>query len=111
MGSQDLMNSPIWIIIGFQQKDREDSQNLSNDIFCRLPVVSPQCVIGTEKYPYAGILLNLDDDYYSQGYSQIKEAFRALTKGDILQPCISDDKFRTSDVRADDVGYIYTFLI
>ena len=105
LGSHENMNVPIWIIIGFQQRDRQDSQNLNNDTFCRLPVVSAQCIIGTEKYPDAGILLNYDDDDYSQGYHQIKEAFRALTKDDILQPYISDDNFRTSNVAANDVGY------
>ena len=89
LGSQENMNVPIWIIIGFQQQDRQDSQNLNNDTLCRLPVVSAQCIIGTEKYPDASILLNYDDDDYSQGYHQIKEAFRALTKDDILQPYIS----------------------
>ena len=111
LGSQENMNVPIWIIIGFQQQDRQDSQDLNNDAFCRLPVVSAQCVIGTEKYPDAGILLNYDDDDYSQGYHQIKEAFRALTKDDILQPYITED-FRTSNVRAADVGYnLYVFHI
>ena len=112
LGSQENMNVPIWIIIGFQQQDRQDSQNLNNDTFCRLPVVSAQCVIGTEKYPDTGILLNYDDDDYSQGYHQIKEAFRALTKDDILQPFISEEDFRTSNVRAADVGYnLYVFDI
>ena len=54
----------------------------------------------------AGILLNYDDNDDSQCYSQFKEAFRALTKNDILQSYISDDDFRSSNVRADDVGYI-----
>ena len=104
------MNVPIWIIIGFQQQDRQDSQNLNNDTFCRLPVVSAQCAIGTEKYPDAGILLNYDDDDYSQGYHQIKEAFKALTKDGILQPHISEEDFRTSNDRAADVGYnLYAF--
>ena len=112
LGSHENMNVPIWIIIGFQQRDRQDSQNLNNDNFCRLPVVSAQCIIGTEKYPDAGILLNYDDDDYSQGYHQIKEAFRALTKDDILQPYISDDNFRTSNVAANDIGYnLYVFDI
>ena len=111
-GSQENMNVPICIIIGFQQQDRQDSQKLKNDTFCRLPVVSAQCIIGTEKCPDAGILLNYDDDDYSQGYSQIKEAFRALTKNDILQTYISDYNFRTSNVRADDIGYnLYIFDI
>ena len=112
LGSQENMNVPIWIIIGFQQQDRQDSQNLINDTFCRLPVVSAQCIIGTEKYPDAGILLNYDDDDYSQGYHQIKEAFKVLTKDDILQPYISEDNFRTSNVAANDIGYnLYIFDI
>ena len=106
---QENMNVPIWITIGFQQQDRQDSQNLNNDTFCRLPVVSAQCVIGTEEYPDAGILLNYDVDY-SQGYGQIKEAFKALTKDDILQPYICEEDFRSSNVAANDVGYnLYAF--
>ena len=105
LGSQENMNVPICIIIGFQQQDRQDSQNLINDTFCRLPVVSAQYIIGTENYPDAGILLNYDDDDYSQGYHQYKEAFKALTKDDILQPYLSDENFRTSNAAVNDVGY------
>ena len=112
LGSHENMNVPIWIIIGFQIRDRQHSQNLNNDTFCRLPVVSAQCIIGTEKYLDAGMFLTYDDDDYSQGYHQIKEAFKALAKDDILQPYISDDNFRTSNVAANDVGYnLYVFDI
>ena len=97
------MNVPIWIIIGFQQQDRQDNHNFKKDTFYRLPVVSAQCIIGTEKYPDAGILLIYDENY-SQCYAQIKEAFRALTKNHILQPYILDDNFRSSIVRDDDFG-------
>ena len=62
-----------------------------------MAVTSAQCTIGTEKYPDAGILLIYDDDDYILGYGFIKEAFRALTKDDILQPYISDDDFRSSN--------------
>ena len=55
LGSQQSMNFTLWILIGFQQQVRQDSQDLNNDIFCRLPVVSAECIIGTEKYPDAGI--------------------------------------------------------
>ena len=104
------MNIPIWLIIGFQQRYTQDSQNLINDTFCGLPIVSVQCIIGTGKYPDAGMLLKYDDDDYSRGYGQIKEASRALTKDDILQLYISDHDFRSSNVRADDVGYnLYVF--
>ena len=93
LGSQESVNVPILVSIGFQQRDRQDSQNLNIDNFCRLPVVSAQAVIGTENYPNTGILLNYYDHDYSQGYSQIKEAFRALRKDDILQPYISNNDF------------------
>ena len=86
LGSQESMNVPMWIIIGLQQRDRQDSQNLNEDTFCRLPLTFNQAIIGTEKHPDSGILLKYDDDVHSQGYTQIKEAFRALTKDDILQP-------------------------
>ena len=105
LGSQESMKVPTWIVIGFQQRDRQDTQKLNNDTFCRLPVVSAQCIIGKEKYPNAGILLNYDDNQYSRGYAQIKEVFKALTKDDILQPYISDDDFRLSNGRVDVIGY------
>ena len=42
LGSQKSMNIPIWIIIGFQQQDPQDSQNLKNYIFvgCLLLVLN-----------------------------------------------------------------------
>ena len=40
LGSQKNMNVSVLIIIGFQQQDRQDSQNLNNDTFYRLPVAS-----------------------------------------------------------------------
>ena len=90
-------------MIGFQQRDRQDSQNFNNDNFCRLTVISAQCIIGTEKYPDAGIILNYDDDDYIPGYSQI----RALTKDDIIQLYIYiyDHDFRSSIARVNVVGY------
>ena len=111
LGTQEGINVPIWIIIGFQQQDRQSSQNENNDTFYRPSVTSAQCIIGTEKYPDSGILLNYDDDDYNQGYGQIKEAFRALTKDDILQPYISDHDFRSSN-NNNDIGYnLYVFDI
>ena len=112
MGSQESMNVPMWNVIEFQQRDRQVSQFLNNDTFCRLPVVIAQSVIGTEKYSDAGILLNYDDDYFFPGYGQKKEVFRALTKYDILQAYINHDNFRISNVRAVDVGFnVYNFDI
>ena len=104
LGTQEGINVPIWIIIGFQQRTRQDSQNENNDTFYRPPVTSAQCIIGTEKYPDSGIFLNYNDDDYNQGYGQIKEVFRALTKDDILQPYISDKDFMSSN-NNNDIGF------
>ena len=88
--TQEEINVLIWIIVCFQQRDGQDSQTLNNDTFYRPPVTSAQCNIGTEKYPDSGIFSNYDVDDYSQCYGQIKEDFKALTKDDILNPCIFD---------------------
>ena len=70
LGCQENMNVPIWMIIRFQRRHRQDSQNLNKVIFCRLPVVSAQCVVGTKKIADSGILVSYDhDDDYSQGYA------------------------------------------
>ena len=111
LGTQEGVNVPIWIYVAFQQHDRQHDQNLNNDTFYRMPVTSAQCIIGTEKHPDSAILLNYDDDDYSQGYGQIKEAFKALTKDNILQPYISEDDFR-SDNNGNNFGYnIHVFDI
>ena len=84
LGSRESMNVPIYIKTGFQQRVIQDSLNLNNDSFCRLAITSCQGKISSHKYPDSSILLNYDDGGYSQGYSQIKEAFRAFTKDDIF---------------------------
>ena len=112
LGSENNMNVPIRIIIGFQQQDRQDSQNLNDDTFCKLPVVSAQCILGAKKYLVAAILLNYNDDNYSQRYHQSKDGFKVLTKDDILQPYISDDDFKSSNFGANGIGYnLYVFDI
>ena len=97
LGTQEGINVPIWIFVVSQQSDRQHDQNFNNDTFVRLPVISAQVVNGRERYPNTGILLNYKDDDYSQGYGQRKEAFKALTQHDILQPYISEADFRSSN--------------
>ena len=109
VGSQEIKKVSIWIIIGFQRRDRQNSQNWKKDTFCRLPVTSAQYTIGMEKSSDAGILLIYDDEYYFQGYGQFKEVFRALTKDDILQTYIDDDDFRSSKTAVVEVDYNLCF--
>ena len=107
--TQEGINVAIWINVDFQQRNRQDSQKLNNDTFWGTPVTSAQCFIGTEKYPDSAIVLNYNDDDYSQVYGQINEVFRALTKEDILQPYISDHDFGSSNDNID-IGYkLYVF--
>ena len=47
------------------------------------------------KNPDSAILLNYNDDDYTQGYGQSKQTFRALTRDDFLKPYISDNDFRS----------------
>ena len=56
-------------------------------------------------------MLNYDDDDYSQGYGQTKEASKALTKHDILNPYITEHDFRPSNEGSDIVYNIYVFEI
>ena len=111
LGAQENISIPSWVFVAFQQNDRQHDQNLNNDTFVRLPVISAQVVIGTERFPDSAILLNYEDDDHSQGYGLIKEAFKSLTKDDILQPYITDHDFRSSN-DGNDIGYnIYAFDI
>ena len=80
LGTHEGINVLIRTFVAFQQNDRQNNQELNNDTFYRPIVTSAQCIIGTEKYPDSGILINYNDDDYSQGYGQIKEAFKALKR-------------------------------
>ena len=42
LGTQEGINVPIWIIAGFQQRDRHGSENLINDSFYRPPITNAQ---------------------------------------------------------------------
>ena len=68
---------------------------MNKNTFHRPPVTSAQCIIASEKYPDNIKIINYDDDDYSQGYGQVKEALRALTKDDTLKPYKSDIDFRS----------------
>ena len=73
--TQEGLNFSIGIIVGLQQRDKQDSQNINKDTFYKLPVTSAQCIIVVDKDTDSAILLNYNDDYYAQGYGKIMEAF------------------------------------
>ena len=82
--------------MGFQQTDQRHSAREINATSFNLLVTSAQCLIGTGKHPDVGIILNYSDEDCSEGYSYFMEAFKVLTKDNILQPLISDHDFRSN---------------
>ena len=58
--------SPTFIIVGFQARNKIDSQTHDNSVFDRLPISSAVCKIGSEKYPNDGIECDYDRDKYDQ---------------------------------------------
>ena len=86
LGVGDGIDIPIYVIVGFMQRDQFNQQHQNNDTFCRPSVVNAQCIIGSEKPPDAGINCNSAIDKYSLAYGVIVSCFRHLAKDNILQP-------------------------
>ena len=59
LGFGDDAAIPIYVIVGFMQRDQLNQQHQNNDTFHRASVVNVQCIIGNEKLPDAGINVNL----------------------------------------------------
>ena len=76
-----------------------NGQTLNHDTFFRPPVSSAQYNILTEKYTDADIYSIHCDHTSSQCYIHIEEAFRCLTKDEILQPFISDQHSRSFNLK------------
>ena len=53
---------PTFVIVGFQARNKIDSQVHDNAVFDRLPISNAVCKIGSEKYPDDGIECDYDRD-------------------------------------------------
>ena len=107
LGVGDGIDIPIYLIVGFMQRDQFNQQHQNNDTFCRSSVVNPLCIIGSEKIPDAGINSNYAFDKYSQAFGEIVSCFRHLARDNILQPYFSQKDFITSNNYRDaNPGYI-----
>ena len=62
LGTQKGIITAIWIIVNFQQRVRQESQNFNINTFYRSPVTSAQGITGTEQNIDNIILINCDDD-------------------------------------------------
>ena len=57
-------STPTFVTVGFQARNKIDSQTHDNAIFDRLPVSNAVCKIRSEKYPDDGIECDYDRDKY-----------------------------------------------
>ena len=88
--------TPTFVIVGFQARNKIDSQTHDNAIFDRLPVSNAVCKIGSEKYPDDGIECDYDRDKYDQAYSEIENVYLLTSETNLLNPLIDLHKFRTN---------------
>ena len=77
IGVENGSTLPIYIILGFQQKDRLETLYLPNTFF-RSPVINEQCNMGKEKKPDVASKCDLRIGSYSQVYEDIVFSFRHL---------------------------------
>ena len=89
-------STPSFIIVGFQARNKIDSQTHDNAIFDRLPVSNAVCKIGSEKYPDDGIECDYDRDKYDQAYSENENFYLLKSETNLLNPFINLHKFRTN---------------
>ena len=89
-------STPTFIIVGFQARNKVDSQTHDNAIFDRLPISNAVCKIGSEKYPDDGIECDYDRDKYDQAYSKIENFYLLKSETNLLNPFIDLHKFRTN---------------
>ena len=95
LGSSGI-ESPTFVIVGFQATNKIDSQVHDNAVFDRLPISNAVCKIGSEKYPDDGIECDYDRDKYDQAYSEIENFYHLHSETSLLNPFIDIHKFRTN---------------
>ena len=113
LGVGDGIVIPIYVIVGFMQRDQFNQQHQNKDTFYRPNVVNSQCFIRSEKLPNAGIYCIYAIDRYSQAYGEIVFCFRHLAKDNFLQAYNTQKDFVTSNkYPGGNTGYnLYVFDI
>ena len=101
LGVGDGIDMLIHVMVAFMQGDQFNQLHQNNNTFYRPSVVNAQCIIGSEKFPDAGINCNYAIDKYSQAYGEIVSCFRHLAKDNNLQPYITQKNFITSNDYSD----------
>ena len=71
--------TPTFVIVGFQARNKIDSQTHDNAIFDRLSISNAVCKIGSDQYPDDGMKCDYDRDKYDQAYSEIEKFLSVKT--------------------------------
>ena len=88
-------STSTFVIVGFQARNKIDSQTHDNATFDKLPISKAVCKIGSEKYPDDGIECDYDRDKYDQAYTEIENFYNLKSETNLLNPFIDLHKFRT----------------
>ena len=63
-GVGEGVDLPIYVIVGFMQRDQFNQQHQNKDTFYKPSVVNAHCIIGSEKFPDTGINCNFAIDKF-----------------------------------------------
>ena len=85
---------PTFGIVGFQARNKIDSQTHDTATFDWLPISNAVCKIGSEKHPDDGIECDYDRDKYDQAYSEIENFYQLKSETNLLNPFIDLHIFR-----------------
>ena len=77
-------STPTFVIVGFQARNKIDSQTHDNAVFDQIPIGNAVCKIGSGKYPKDGIECDYDRDKYDQAYSEIENVYQLKSGTNIL---------------------------
>ena len=95
-GNYHEQSTPTFVIVGFQARNKIDSQTHDNALFDRLAISNAVCTIGSEKYLDDGIECDYNRDKHDQAYSEIEIFYHLKSETNLLNPYFDLHKFRTN---------------
>ena len=94
LGIESGKNIPSWVIVGFMQDAKFDSQVHDNSVFDWLPISQAVCRLGSDRYPTDYINLDYSRNNFHEAYYQIENFFLKHSEDRILKPFIGINSFR-----------------
>ena len=97
-------STPTFVIVGFQARNKIDSQTHENATIDRLSVSNAVRKIGSEKNPDDEIECDYDRDKYDQAYSEIEKFYISHSECNLLNPFFDLHKFRSYNIYVFDLS-------